>query len=99
MKRKTNEERAYHHMVAKLPCAACYGRPVQLHHPRGYEFGTGMGLKSSHYDVIPLCKSCHDEFHLHRVRFTNKNGSQKDLVARTKAQVEQLKTWEPIDSI
>ena len=47
--------------VAELGCAVCRrmgypGTPAQLHHPRS---GVGMGKRSSHYDVIPLCWEHH----------------------------------------
>jgi hypothetical protein len=47
--------------VAELGCSVCRrmgypGTPAELHHPRS---GVGMGKRSSHYDVIPLCPEHH----------------------------------------
>lgn len=49
--------------VAELGCCVCYRvhgphdpGPVELHHPRT---GVGMGRRSSHWDVLPLCVNHH----------------------------------------
>jgi hypothetical protein len=33
--------------------------PVEVHHCIGGRFGSGMGKRSSHFHVIPLCLKCH----------------------------------------
>ena len=89
-KRKTSrEDKAYMAAVAELRCCACRMRPCEeVHHCRGHEFGTGMGLKASDRDTIPLCRPCHDEYHRHgRDTWEQKYGRQKDLVAETQAQI------------
>ena len=54
-------ERWHMNAVAELGCSVCRrmgypGTPAELHHPRS---GVGMGKRSSHYDVIPLCPEHH----------------------------------------
>ncbi len=48
-------------LVAKLGCAVCRrmgyeGTPAELHHPR---VGVGMGQRSGHMNVLPLCVPHH----------------------------------------
>lgn len=57
----TNAERKHMNAVAELGCAVCrrmgyQGTPAELHHKRA---GTGAGLRSSNFDVIPLCPEHH----------------------------------------
>jgi hypothetical protein len=57
----TIAERKHMSRVAELGCAVCKrmgyeGTPAELHHPRG---GVGMGQRSSHMDVLPLCVEHH----------------------------------------
>jgi hypothetical protein len=52
-------ERKYLNKVAQLPCLICkkLGYPgdagVEIHHIRG--IGLGLGVRNSHYNVLPLC--------------------------------------------
>ena len=52
-------ERKYLNKVAQLPCLICkkLGYPgddgVEIHHIRGV--GLGLGVRNSHYNVLPLC--------------------------------------------
>lgn len=60
-KSKTAAERRYHERVAEIPCVLCdlLGAPpgeTTLHHIRE---GQGMGQRSSHWLVVPLCRPCH----------------------------------------
>ena len=57
----TLAEKKHMSRVAELGCIVCKrmgypGTPSELHHPRS---GVGMGKRSSHYDVIPLCPEHH----------------------------------------
>jgi hypothetical protein len=57
----TLAEKKHMSAVAELGCSVCRrmgypGTPAELHHPRS---GVGMGKRSSHYDVIPLCPEHH----------------------------------------
>lgn len=56
-------ERKHMNKVAQLGCAVCWRlhgphepAEVELHHARR---GTGMGQRSSHMDVLPLCAEHH----------------------------------------
>jgi len=76
--------RKYYNSVASLGCIACRmdgieDSPCQIHHLRA---GAGMGQRG--VDVIGLCKIHHDAFHLDRVKFTRKYGSEEDLHERVK---------------
>lgn len=59
---KTAEDRRHMDAVAQLGCIVCWRvhglfQPlVELHHPRK---GTGMGQRSAHKDVLPLCYEHH----------------------------------------
>jgi hypothetical protein len=55
-------EKKYMSKVAELGCAVCRrmgyeGTPAELHHPRG--INVGMGQRSSHMSVLPLCPQHH----------------------------------------
>lgn len=57
----TLAEKKHMGRVAELGCSICRregneGTPAELHHPRG---GVGMGQRSKHFDVIPLCPLHH----------------------------------------
>lgn len=57
----TAAERRHMTEVARLGCIACrvigiFTPNVELHHPRA---GMGMGQKSSHLNVLPLCHAHH----------------------------------------
>lgn len=63
MKSKTKAEKDHMSLVAQEPCLICvrlYGEHdsggVELHHIRGH---VGMGKRSSHMDVLPLCAAHH----------------------------------------
>jgi hypothetical protein len=57
----TLAEKKHMARVAELGCAVCRrmgheGTPAELHHPRK---GAGMGKRSGHFSVIPLCPEHH----------------------------------------
>lgn len=57
----TKDEKKHLAAVAELGCAVCRrmgypGTPAEIHHLRK---GTGLALRSSHYDAIPLCVEHH----------------------------------------
>lgn len=53
-KRATKAEREYMARVVDLGCVICK-QPAQVHH-----MGSGgMGMRSSHSDIIPLCMNHH----------------------------------------
>lgn len=60
-KRATKAERDHMSKVADIGCIACLnmgfpGTPAAVHH---ITTGTGMGQRSSHYHVLPLCGPHH----------------------------------------
>jgi len=57
----TKAEKRHMSAVAELGCSVCRrmgypGTPAELHHPRS---GVGMGKRSGHNSVIPLCPEHH----------------------------------------
>jgi len=88
MKTKTKAEKAYHAKVAELPCAACGAEPPSLVH---HKTGAGMGLKASHWNVMPLCPMCHqygkNAVHASLKNFTKIYGSQDEMIRLTKEQL------------
>jgi len=86
---KTKKERQYMDSVARLGCLICRKEgnpysPAELHHIRDM---TGMGTRSSHFEVIPLCVNHHrigkESFHHNSRAFSKKWGSQRDLLKET----------------
>lgn len=61
-KNKTKAERAYHDVVANIPCVLCevLGQdqegPTCVHHIRS---GQGMSQRAGHFLVVALCYECH----------------------------------------
>jgi len=57
----TKDEKKHLDLLSQLGCVVCsrlgYGAtPAEIHHPRK---GTGLALRASHYDAIPLCVEHH----------------------------------------
>tara|TARA_B100000780_G_scaffold207345_1_gene147687 strand:- start:211 stop:525 length:315 start_codon:yes stop_codon:yes gene_type:complete len=96
IKNKTKAERLWLGHVASLGCAVCrnlgYGEsPAEIHHVR---IATGMGKRSSHWDVIPLCPRHHrlgaDAYHASPAGWERRFGKQADLVIQTHADVKSM---------
>jgi hypothetical protein len=88
-RRPTKAEREYMDLVASLGCIICR-RPPELHHPRCL---AGMGQRSSHMDVIPLCFDHHrgSTMSAHgrdRKEFFDTYGTELELLDQTKELVE-----------
>lgn len=48
-------------LIKSLPCCVCSSPPPNdAHHIKN---NTGLALKSSDFETIPLCSSCHYDFH------------------------------------
>jgi len=89
VKSKTSNEKRHMQAVSELGCIACrkighYGTPAELHHIRET---AGVGQRSSHYEVIPLCYHHHrgvsklvPSVHMSRKAFVDAYGSEKDLL-------------------
>lgn len=88
----TASEKAHMEKVAALGCVAgavtevgrC-GRPAEVHHLTG----AGMGLRSSHYETIPLCPHHHrtgpfgHAVHNGTRTFEDRYGYQRELLEVT----------------
>ncbi|HEX8418547.1 MAG TPA: hypothetical protein VF638_00885 [Sphingomonas sp.] len=53
---KSQEERHHHEAVAKMPCIACGGWPVEVHHVR---HNGRHGITRDHTCVVPVCAEDH----------------------------------------
>lgn len=92
MKRGTNKNRPtpdqleYMGKVKQLPCCIC-GKPgpSDAHHPICGRYG---GKRNNHFDVIPLCKECHQHgplaIHNDKTAWVERNGPDTDYVEQTK---------------
>ena len=69
--------------VAALGCYICGAEP-QLHHIRNDGTGNaGIGRRSSHFSVIPLCYNHHQgSFSIHnkKILFEQKHGTEKEIL-------------------
>ena len=101
-KRPTVEERKYMSKVASFGCIACEKDglddiPAEIHHVRKH---TGMGLRPSNFDVLPLCASHHRtgkiSVHLGKKAFEKKFGTEEQLQKQLRERIEQ---WNAIVGI
>lgn len=96
-KSKTISERRHMGLVASLGCVVCrnmgYGEsPAQLHHIRSR---AGLGQRSSHTEVIPLCPAHHmasypTGFHASPKRWQAEHGTEDELLAQVLSELESL---------
>lgn len=93
----TKAEKEHLSKVAELGCIACYvqdtpGTPCEIHHMRA---GTGMGLRSSHYDAIGLCATHHrgtaglsvPSIHGSKNAFIEAFGTEAELLELTRSMI------------
>ena len=100
-KRPTVEEKKYMSQVADYGCIACHkdglNVPAEIHHIRKH---TGMGLRPSHFNILPLCASHHRtgkiSVHLGKKAFEEKYGTEEQLEKKLR---ERLEEWRTITSI
>ena len=101
-KRPTVEERKYMSKVASFGCIACEKDglddiPAEIHHVRKH---TGIGLRPSNFDVLPLCASHHRtgkiSVHLGKSAFEKKYGTEEQLEKQLR---ERIETWNAIVGI
>lgn len=95
----TKDEKLYLSKVADLGCIICYrlgfaGTPAEIHHVRG--MGLGMGVRSSHYQTIPLCPEHHrgnTGYHgMGRKAFERKHGvTEQELIEQVKELLDENK--------
>ncbi len=100
-KRPTVAEKKYMNEVSNYGCIACQidgiVKPAEIHHIRKH---TGMGLRPSHFDILPLCASHHRtgkiSVHLGKKAFIEKYGTEQQLQQRVR---ERIKQWNEIVDI
>ena len=100
-KRPNKIERERLATIGNMPCYACFqeGKEIssEVHHIRKH---TGMGLRPSHFDIIPLCSVHHRtgkiSVHLGKKAFVEKYGSEDLLKQRVRERIEQ---WNEIVDI
>ena len=92
----TKAERQHLDRVARLGCCVCirlgYGEsPAEIHHQRKL---AGMGQRSSHFDVIPLCPLHHRTggygvaIHAGQKEWESRYGTELELLEYTKNLLE-----------
>ena len=97
---RVNPDAAYLGAVRQLPCCAC-GRhaPSEAHHCRDmpdyderglYERLPGAAQKSGDRDAIPLCGTCHWEFHNRRLTFHALHGRDYTYIGPTRAAISKM---------
>ena len=86
----TKDEREHMSKVASLGCLICQ-RPANVHHIR--PVGLGIGMRSSHYQTIPLCYDHHQgQFSIHNCKkeFEDTYGTEQELLNKTLMELEIL---------
>ena len=97
----TKKEKEWMQQVADYGCIACekdgLNVPAEIHHIRKH---TGMGLRPSHFNILPLCASHHRtgkiSVHLGKKAFEEKYGTEEYLEKKLR---ERLEEWRTITSI
>ena len=100
-KRPTVAEKKWMQQVADYGCIACeidgLLSPAEVHHIRKH---TGMGLRPSHFNILPLCASHHRtgkiSVHLGKKAFESKYGTEEQLQKQLR---ERIETWNAIVGI
>ncbi len=79
-KNKPGRSKRYLEYIRSEPCCACQATPAEPHHTAK----AGVGMKSSDFSTIPLCRKHHSELHNNGiVRFENDNHIILSLVVAT----------------
>ena len=95
-KRPNLAERKWMQQVADYGCVACeidgLTRPAEIHHIRKH---TGMGLRPSHFDTIPLCSGCHRtnkiSVHLGKREFERRYGTEQEILEKVNREIERCR--------
>jgi len=97
MKKRPNKiERERLKTIGEMPCYACFqdGKEVQaeIHHIRKH---TGMGLRPSHFDTIPLCSGHHRtnkiSVHLGKKEFVKRYGTEQEILEKVNREIERCR--------
>lgn len=87
-KQATKAEREYMSKIASLGCIIC-GSPAEVHHVRN---NTGMGVRPSHFDTIPLCPNHHrgaEGIHtIGKKTWQKKYGYEVDMIEETRKTID-----------
>ena len=95
-KRPNKAEREYMSKVANHGCIACEidGKIslAEIHHIRNH---TGMGLRPSHFDTIPLCSGHHRtnkiSVHLGKKEFERRYGTEQEILEKVNREIERCR--------
>ena len=95
-KRPNKVEREWMTKVASYGCIACeidgLLSPAEIHHIRKH---TGMGLRPSHFDTIPLCSGCHRtnkiSVHLGKREFVKRYGTEQEILEKVNREIERCR--------
>jgi hypothetical protein len=79
--------------LKQIGCIACGSNNVVVHHIRKH---TGLSLRPSHDDTIPLCPMHHNmgnhSIHLNKKVFEHLFGTELELLKETNLKIIQLET-------
>ena len=95
-KRPNKVERERLKTIGEMPCYACFqeGKEVssEVHHIRKH---TGMGLRPSHFDTIPLCSGHHRtnkiSVHLGKKEFERRYGTEQEILEKVNREIERCR--------
>ena len=95
-KRPNKQERERLKTISEMPCYACFidGKEVssEVHHIRKH---TGMGLRPSHFDTIPLCSGCNRtnkiSVHLGKKEFVKRYGTEQEILEKVNREIERCR--------
>ena len=75
--------------VAEMGCYVC-SRPAEIHHIRHQ---TGLAMRSSHYETIPLCPEHHRfgkvSVHLGKKEFVKRYGTEQQILAEIRRRLNE----------
>lgn len=100
MAKKPNKlERERLATIGNMPCYACFQDGLEMqsevHHIRSLKRGSGMGLRPSHFDTIPLCSGHHRtnkiSVHLGKKEFEKRYGTELEILEKTNREIERCK--------
>ena len=95
-KRPNKIERERLKTIGEMPCYACFqeGKEIssEVHHIRKH---TGMGLRPSHFDTIPLCSGHHRtnkiSVHLGKREFVKRYGTEQEILEKVNREIERCR--------
>ena len=95
-KRPNKIERERLTTIGNMPCYACFqeGKEIssEVHHIRKH---TGMGLRPSHFDTIPLCSGHHRtnkiSVHLGKREFVKRYGTEQEILEKVNREIERCR--------